>query len=255
MRLNRNLFYIILLVFCVSVMIVIYADTTSVCSRIGTGLMTGSFLGLVSAFVNYMHQREEYFARFSMLCWEVAQALRKYQREATRYNKMLNESTKEQVVQSANNNYQREEEETEEMKALFEKFSHECKADLYVPFFFWNTYLKAFQDICEKIEFEYTILVTSRLMSRAFILLDGSNPKEIEEIVIGDPDEFYQSQCEACKDYADKLVSECYEYANLINRLCDKFFVMTQAKSTASMLDISARFATLQIEPDEEHKS
>ena len=99
MKLNRILFYILLALFVAAVCIVAFTDAGSVWSRVGIGLMTGSLIGLINAFVNYMHARSEYFARFAMLCWNVETKLQEYQLEAHVYNSIMAEKTRKEMIE------------------------------------------------------------------------------------------------------------------------------------------------------------
>ena len=53
MRLYVRMFYILLVVFAIGIVVVCIVEKSSVLSRIGTGLITGSFVGLITAFSNY----------------------------------------------------------------------------------------------------------------------------------------------------------------------------------------------------------
>lgn len=55
MRLHRALFYILLTIFVAGMLMAIFVDPSKVMSRIATGLITGSFVGLISTIVNYSY--------------------------------------------------------------------------------------------------------------------------------------------------------------------------------------------------------
>lgn len=57
MRLSRNLFYALMLLFIAGIILICLVDAASVWSRIAAGLVTGSFVGAVNTLVNYFHQQ------------------------------------------------------------------------------------------------------------------------------------------------------------------------------------------------------
>lgn len=58
MKLYTRLFYILFGVFVIGIVTVCLVDPSSVWSRIATGLVTGSFVGLVNTLTNYFHARQ-----------------------------------------------------------------------------------------------------------------------------------------------------------------------------------------------------
>lgn len=66
MKLFRNLIYSLLGLLVISIALVCIVCRTSVMSRIATGLVTGSFVGLLSAIVNYVYARESFFEKLSL---------------------------------------------------------------------------------------------------------------------------------------------------------------------------------------------
>lgn len=236
MKLNRILFYILLALFVAAVCIVAFTDAGSVWSRVGIGLMTGSLIGLINAFVNYMHARSEYFARFAMLCWNVETKLQEYQLEAHVYNSIMAEKTRKEMIEYTKEFRENEEAELEEMKRAFKRFGIECKGDQYVPLFFWNTYYRSFEKICDKIVGQFHLMQSLRRSSRVFEFLDSRLSKDEENIVTGSADDFEQTLRKSCVDYHDLIVYERVELSKLITVLCNKTFCRTNSKSTAAIL-------------------
>lgn len=249
MKLNRNLFYILLVIFISAVCMVVFTDSTSVISRVGTGLMTGSFMGMIGAVVNYFHQRSEYFHKLGYLCIDVANKLKDYQIEAEVYNQGI-ERDKKATIDYATRNRPQEEAEQKKMRNDFTACALRCQSGTYVPFFFKSTYSGAYEKLCDKIEFDYPNLAGRRLACRAFSMLGVKASPEEQAIVIGNPDEFYEYIRKSCVDYHDLIVYECFELSKLINDLCDGIFRGTQLKSTLSAFEIAAEMAMINVDPD-----
>ena len=77
MRLNRTLFYIMLGVFIAGVLMAVFIKPENVAmSRIATGLITGSFIGLVSSIVNYVYAWQKFMTEIlaipaRLTCWHI----------------------------------------------------------------------------------------------------------------------------------------------------------------------------------------
>lgn len=61
MRLYRSLFYVLMVLFVSGVVLIVTADPSRVMSRIAIGMITGSFVGILTTFVNYIHAKQSYF--------------------------------------------------------------------------------------------------------------------------------------------------------------------------------------------------
>lgn len=57
MRLHRALFYFLLAIFIAGILLAVFVDPSKVMSRVATGLVTGSFVGLLSTVVNYAYAK------------------------------------------------------------------------------------------------------------------------------------------------------------------------------------------------------
>lgn len=76
MKLFVRLFYILFFVFLAGIILLIAVPPTSVMSRVATGLVTGSFIGLVNALANYYHLRQAYFEQMVDALMSISQELR-----------------------------------------------------------------------------------------------------------------------------------------------------------------------------------
>lgn len=251
MKFNRNLFYVLLLIFCVALGVIAVADASSIYSRIGTGMMTGSFIGMVSALVNYMHQRSEYFNKFAMLCWMMAKKMLYYRNEAKMYNLMIESKTKEEMVAYAKETKATEDAETEQMKNEFETLANECQGDLYVPFFFVNPYYSVFESLCLKIRNDLPNLCTYRSLGRDFALVDAKSMGKPEQEWSENDKENYEESCRLNIDYYDLIVFESYSLSRLIIAFCNPLLKRTLSTTTVATLLASAHILRKGIRPND----
>lgn len=61
---------------------------------------------------------------------------------------MIEPKSKEEMVAYAIETEVTEDAETEQMKNELEALANECQRDLYVPFFFVNSYYSVFESLC-----------------------------------------------------------------------------------------------------------
>ena len=249
MRFNRNLFYVLLLIFCVAVGVIDIADANSIYSRVGIGMVTGSFIGMVSAVVNYLYQRSEYFNKFALLCWTMAKKMLHYRNEAKVYNWMIETKTKDEMVAYAIETKATENEETEQMKNEFETLANECQGDLYVPFFFVNSYYSVFESLCLKIRNDLLNLCTYRSLGRDFELVDGKSIEKAEQEWSENDKKKYEESCQLNKDYYDLIVFESYSLARMIEAFCNPSLKRTLSTTTVATLRASAGILRKGIRP------
>lgn len=83
----------------------------SIISRISTGLVTGSFVGVVNVFVNYAHARSSYFKELAVALSEICHELGSDLIKARLRNKDLSDSTKKEIVAQHKNGHKFEMEE------------------------------------------------------------------------------------------------------------------------------------------------
>jgi hypothetical protein len=212
--------------------------------------MTGSFMGMIGAVVNYVHLRSEYFAKFAALCWDVIGKLKEYQVDAELYNEVVDSQPKAKMIKYSISNRADEEAKQKKMEMDFETFAHRCCSDTYAPFFFRSSYQSAFEALSSKIEFDYKRLSVERLGSRVFWMLAIDNPPALQSFVLGDPDVFYEETCQKSRDYRDLIVSECNTFADLIGDLCNTTFRRTLPKSTINNFEFSAELAMYNVDKE-----
>lgn len=89
MKLYIKLFYVLLSVFIIGILSLCLVDSTTVWSRIATGLVTGSFVGIVNTLTNYYHARKAYFEKFMVDVLEIEHNLSNDYRGAKSRNAFL----------------------------------------------------------------------------------------------------------------------------------------------------------------------
>jgi len=239
---------VLLAIFVVAVVIVCSVEAYSAWSRIGTGIITGSFIGMIGALVNYIHQRSVFWKEFADLCWKIANNLLEYRIEATHYNQYLGESTKEQIIEEAIKSCESNDERINEMKENCESLALQCQEDSYAPFFFWNRSLTPFHNLCDEIRDNFRYLYGERMMCRTFDLIDKSKPKEELDIVIGDSEEFYKDTWNRCMDYQGIIEYDCHQFSLVINQIMAHGFGKTLSGYTRELMNLSAGLAISGIE-------
>ena len=71
MKLFARLFWILFGVFVIGIVAVCLVEPSSVWSRIATGLITGSIVGLVNTLTNYFHTRQVFFEKMALSLLDV----------------------------------------------------------------------------------------------------------------------------------------------------------------------------------------
>lgn len=106
-------------IFAVGVTLMCLVPSDSITSRISTGLVTGSFVG-VNVFVNYAHVRSSYFRELAIALVEICHELGGDLVRARMRNNDLSDLTKKEIVAQYKNSLRSDMEEVSSMEALFE---------------------------------------------------------------------------------------------------------------------------------------
>lgn len=206
MKLFSRLFFILLTIFVVGVVLLVVVPSTSVMSRVATGLVTGSFVGIITALINYYHL---YFERLALFTAEVSHSLEHDYVHAKARNMFISEITKPQMIEYATEHEKVEEKmlEVDAMRNRYESLVSKFDFEAYVPLFpFANRKLKGTLDELESlISFNVRHLYGEYQMCYEFTLLSADVSKEEQKIALGDPDEFYEFAVQNNVDYRDLL--------------------------------------------------
>ena len=226
MKLFARLFYILFGVFVIGIVAVCLVDPTSVWSRIATGLITGSFVGLVNSLTNYFHARQEFFEKMALSLLNVEFALGEDYIHAKSRNAFISEMSKKQMIKYAAENEHLEDTvaKSEKMHKRYQELASKFDFEAYVPLIPWTRKktVKVLEAMDNLISFDLVQLYGDYRLCFDFKLLSSPASKEEQQLVIGDPDEFYESVVQENKDYQDLIAFYLNSLADLTESLSPK---------------------------------
>ena len=223
MRLFVRLFYILLAIFVTGVFILFVVEPSSVMSRVATGLVTGSFVGLINALANYYHLRQTYFERLVIFIMDISLALEGDYTDAKARNEFISDMTKKQMIKYA---AEREKvldkhKEVDAMKAKYDGFAAKFDFDSFASL--WPFIDKELKEVLEGLEMLTTSdirhLYGEYMMCYEFTLLSSKVSKEEQAIALGDPDKFNEFVVQNNVDYRDELAYYLNELADSSDKL------------------------------------
>lgn len=225
MKLYIRLFYVLLIVFVIGVVSLCLVDPSAVWSRIATGLVTGSFVGIVNTLTNYYHARKQYFEKFVLDLLEIEHNLTSDYIEAKSHNAFLSRMSKEQMIQYADEHEQVSDtlDAAKKMKERYENLSSRCDFEAYALLIPWTKkrLRKDLEQIEENISCRVKYLYGFYRQCYDFTLLSSPASKEEQEIVLGNPDDFFELVLQNNKDYEDLLAYCLNLYAELLASLSE----------------------------------
>lgn len=140
MKLFARLFGILFGVFVIGIVTVCLVEPSSVWSRIATGLITGSFVGLVNTLTNYYHTRQVFFEKMALSLLDVEFNLGEDYIHAKTRNSFIADMSKKQMIKYAaehegiNDTVAKSEKMHKRYQELASKFDFEA----YVPLIPWT---------------------------------------------------------------------------------------------------------------------
>ena len=226
MKLFAILFWILFGVFVIGIVAVCLVEPTSVWSRIATGLITGSFVGLVNSLTNYFHARQEFFEKMALSLLNVEFALGEDYIHAKSRNAFISEMSKKQMIKYAAENEHLEDTvaKSEKMHKRYQELASKFDFEAYVPLIPWTRKktVKVLEAMDNLISFDLVQLYGDYRLCFDFKLLSSPASKEEQQLVIGDPDEFYESVVQENKDYQDLIAFYLNSLADLTESLSPK---------------------------------
>ena len=226
MKLFAILFWILFGVFVIGIVAVCLVEPTSVWSRIATGLITGSFVGLVNTLTNYFHARQEFFEKMALSLLNVEFALGEDYIHAKSRNAFISEMSKKQMIKYAAENEHLEDTvaKSEKMHKRYQELASKFDFEAYVPLIPWTRKktVKVLEAMDNLISFDLVQLYGDYRLCFDFKLLSSPASKEEQQLVIGDPDEFYESVVQENKDYQDLIAFYLNSLADLTESLSPK---------------------------------
>lgn len=219
MRLSRSLFYFLILIFASGVVLICLADSSSVWSRIATGLITGSFVGAVNTLVNYLHHRKEFFEKYSQNSMDVVHALRDDFWNAKKRLEYIQTASREEIILRDSKEYELRAKEAKEFHKKYGEFLKELSSDPYAPLFWLkNKRVKLLLEL-EDVLFNIGASSVDMLDTYAFALLATECSKEEQMLIIGEADEFYERTMQSNVDFRDIMVFNINELATICDNL------------------------------------
>lgn len=251
MKLFARLFCILFGVFVIGIVAVCLVDPSSVWSRIATGLVTGSFVGLINTLTNYFHARQVFFEKMALSLLDVEFKLGEDYIHAKTRNSFIADMTKKQMIK-----YSAEHEgvkdavaKSEEMHKRYQELASKFDFEAYVPLIPWTRKktMKVLEAMDELISSELVHLYGDYLFCYHFTLLSSPASKEEQQMVIGDPDEFYEHVVRENKDYQDLIAFNLNSLADLMESLLPRIkgFVSKMHMDIFSRMPFSIRDAYL----------
>lgn len=205
MRLNRTLFYIMLGVFIAGVLMAVLIKPENVAmSRIATGLITGSFIGLVSSIVNYVYAWQKFMTEIfnsadtlsDDLAYDIIRSQSKID-DIEKYDKhfIIDTSISYSKAEKLDLKYTNE--------RRYDKYRLMFESSQYVPLFFRKKTLNVLDELERLINQLGMIVSYSRSEYTLALLKLDHLTKEEEELVIGDRDSFYDHQIQRIYNWRD----------------------------------------------------
>ena len=205
MRLNRTLFYIMLCVFVAGVTMAVFIKPENVAmSRIATGLITGSFIGLVSSIVNYVYAWQKFmteiFNSADSLSDDLAYDLIRSQSKIDDIEKhdkqfIIDTSISYSKAEKLDLKYTNE--------RRYDKYRLKFETSQYAPLFFRKKTLNILDELERLINQLGMIVSYSRAEYNLALLRVEHLSIEEEKLIIGDRDSFYDDQIQQIYNWRD----------------------------------------------------
>lgn len=205
MRLHRALFYILLTIFVVGVLLAIFVDPTKVMSRIATGLITGSFVGLLSTVVNYAYAWQTYLRNLYDGAFELYQDLEEELAHARSTISKYESFGKEYLINSAQPLTPEEEKKLDERQHKFDKYRLKLDDAPYASLLFSKKTVTALDELNRFVNIRLHMILSFSALKDSFVCLQEGHfsSKEEEEICIGNRDDFFDYIIQNMHDWRD----------------------------------------------------
>ena len=204
-------------------MTVCLVDPSSIWSRIATGLVTGSFVGLVNTLTNYFHARQEFFEKMVLSLLDVEFNLGGDYMDAKSRNAFIADMPKKQMIKYAAENEHLEDTFTksEKMHKRYQELASKFDFEAYIPLIPWTrrNIIIILEVMDNLISFDLVHLYGDYRFCFDFTLLSSPASKEEQQMVIGDSDEFFESVVQKNKDYQDLIAFNLNSLADLTESL------------------------------------
>ena len=222
MRLSRNLFYALMLLFIAGIILICLVDAASVWSRIAAGLVTGSFVGAVNTLVNYFHQRKEFFSKYSISAFEMSLEIRKDFSMFNARMEYLRSALREDIIKNDQEKLNARLVKFDKVRDKYETFGRRLNVDDYVALFGMSKKLSKSLSDMEVVVRHINFMGGNLIVAYSFGILAAQVSKEEQMLVIGDPDESYDYIMQKNVDFRDMLVFNISELASVCKKMHER---------------------------------
>lgn len=205
MRLYRSLFYVLMVLFVSGVVLIVTADPSRVMSRIAIGMITGSFVGILTTFVNYIHAKQSYFEDlyknaldlYFDLQYELVNAKLKVEDIETNDKQFLIDTAISPKVNDV---------EIGNIKdKSYNKYYTKFDSYAYVSLLFGRKVIRILEKLDDFVSIELKYVSSYSCLKDSFVCLQDGHFSciEEEELCMGDKDSFYDYIVKNMYDWRD----------------------------------------------------
>ena len=204
MRLHRTLFYLLLIIFVGSILMAVFIDPSCVMSGIATGLITGSFVALVSSIVNYVYAWQQFMNKYFENAMQLYHELENDLIQSEVKIEYFNKNDKQFLIDNAPQHTVEELEKEFQKDRRYEKYRVMFDYAPYASLFFRKRTL-AVLDKIDRYVFGLGIIPSFGRTSTLLVGLQEGHfsSKEEEETAIGDRDSFFEYIVQSATDWRD----------------------------------------------------
>ena len=220
MRLHRTLFYLLLIIFVLSILMVVFIDPSCVMSGIATGLITGSFVALVSSVVNYVYAWQQFMNKYFENAMQLYHELENDLIQSEVKIEYFNKNDKQFLIDNAPQHTIEELEKEFQKDRRYEKYRVMFDYAPYASLFFRKRTLVILEKI-DKYVFGLGMIPSFGRTSTLLVGLQEGHfsSKEEEEIVIGDKDTFFDYIVQSATDWRDYTAYCMRQLVSLLSEL------------------------------------
>lgn len=220
MRLHRTLFYLLLLIFVVSILMVVFIDSSCVMSGVATGLITGSFVALVSTVVNYVYAWQQFMNKYFENAMQLYHELENDLIQSEVKIEYFNKNDKQFLIDNAPQHTMEELEKEFQKDRRYEKYRVMFDYAPYASLFFRKRTL-AVLDKIDRYVFGLGMIPSFGRTSTLLVGLQEGHfsSKEEEEIAIGDRDSFFDYIVQSATDWRDYTAHCMRQLVSLLSEL------------------------------------
>ena len=204
MRLHRTLFYLLLIIFVGSILMAVFIDPSCVMSGIATGLITGSFVALVSSVVNYVYAWQQFMNKYFENAMQLYHELENDLIQSEVKIEYFNKNDKQFLIDNAPQHTVEELEKEFQKDRRYEKYRIMLDYAPYASLLF-RKHTLAVLDKIDRYVFGLGMIPGFGRTSTLLVGLQEGHfsSKEEEEIAIGDRDSFFEYIVQSATDWRD----------------------------------------------------